>query len=88
MRARASPADTDTNGQIQTCPGGMVRSPKIISIKAIEPEAKIVGSSGLTANGDVAKAIGAGIKHFVAKPYTAEALLRTLGKAFGKIPDE
>ncbi len=33
------------------------------------------------------KAIGAGVKHFIAKPYTAEALLSTLGKALGK-PDE
>ncbi len=59
----------------------------IIAIKAIDADAKIVGSSGLTANGDIAKAVGAGIKHFVAKPYTAEALLTTLAKAVGKIPD-
>jgi len=31
--------------------------------------------------------VGAGVKHFVAKPYTAEALLETLGRALGKIPD-
>ncbi|MDF3071223.1 MAG: Blue-light-activated protein [Polyangiaceae bacterium] len=60
----------------------------IIAIRAIDPDAKIVGSSGLTANGDVAKAVGAGVKHFVAKPYTAEALLSTLAKALGKIPSE
>ncbi len=60
----------------------------IIAIKTIDPEAKIVGSSGLTTHGDSAKAVGAGVRHFVAKPYTAEALLRTLGKVLGKIPDE
>ena len=59
----------------------------IIAIKAIDPDARIVSSSGLTASADVAKAVGAGVKHFVAKPYTAEALLETLGRALGKIPD-
>jgi CheY-like chemotaxis protein len=49
-------------------------------------DARIVGSSGLTANGDVAKAVGAGCEHFVSKPYTAEALLTTLSKALGKVP--
>jgi two-component system cell cycle sensor histidine kinase/response regulator CckA len=59
----------------------------IIAIRAINADAKIVGSSGLTANGDVAKAVGAGIKHFVAKPYTAEALLSTLAKSLGKLSE-
>jgi len=59
----------------------------IIAIKTIDPEAKIIGSSGLTTHGDIAKVVGVGVKHFVAKPYTAEALLRTVGKALGKIPD-
>jgi CheY-like chemotaxis protein len=60
----------------------------ILAIRAIDPHAKIVGSSGLTSNGDVARAIGAGVEHFVAKPYTAEALLRTLAKALGKAPKD
>ena len=46
-----------------------------------------MGSSGLTANRDVAKAIGAGVKHFVAKPHTAEALLRKLAQALGTTSD-
>jgi PAS domain S-box-containing protein len=59
----------------------------IIAIKAINPDARIVGSSGLTTSADVAKAVGAGVEHFVAKPYTAESLLKTLAKALGKIVD-
>ena len=55
----------------------------IIALKAIDPGAIIIGSSGLTTNADVAKAVGAGVEHFVAKPYTAEALLVTLAKALG-----
>jgi CheY-like chemotaxis protein len=60
----------------------------IIAIKTMNTSAKVVGSSGLTANGELAKAVGAGCEHFVAKPYTAEALLRTVGKALGKTPNE
>ncbi len=60
----------------------------IIAIKAMDPDARIVGSSGLASNADVAKAVGAGVRYFVAKPYTAEALLGTIGKALGKIPDD
>lgn len=50
----------------------------IIAIKSIDPKARIIGSSGLAANGDVAKALGAGVEFFVPKPYTSEALLNTL----------
>lgn len=50
----------------------------IIALKIIEPKVRIVGSSGLTANGNVAKAAGAGVEHFVPKPYTAEAILRAI----------
>ncbi len=60
----------------------------IVAIKAIDPDARIVGSSGLTASSDGAKAVGAGVRFFVAKPYTAEALLGTLAKALGKIPED
>jgi PAS domain S-box-containing protein len=50
----------------------------ILALKAMDPQVKIIGSSGLNANGGVAKAIGAGVQHFVPKPYTAERMLRTL----------
>jgi FixJ family two-component response regulator len=40
-----------------------------------------VGSSGLADNAVVARAMNNGIRHFVAKPYTAEALLQKIHDA-------
>lgn len=53
----------------------------IVAIKSLDPDALIIGSSGLASNGNVAKAVGAGVEHFVPKPYTAERLLVTLRQA-------
>ncbi len=50
----------------------------IVALKSLDPSVLVIGSSGLRANGKVAKAIGAGVEHFVPKPYTASALLETL----------
>jgi len=44
----------------------------------INPAVNIIAASGLRANGDGAQASGAGIKHFLTKPYTAEALLTSI----------
>lgn len=55
----------------------------IIALKAMNPDVLIIGSSGQATNGGVAKAVGAGVHHFVPKPYTAETLLRTLRKILG-----
>jgi PAS domain S-box-containing protein len=52
----------------------------IIALKAMNPDVKIIGSSGLAANGGVAKAMDAGVKHFIPKPYTAETMLNTIAK--------
>ena len=59
----------------------------IIALKAMNPDVLIIGSSGQAANGGVAKAVGAGVHHFVPKPYTAETLLRTLRKILGPPAD-
>jgi CheY-like chemotaxis protein len=50
----------------------------IIALKAMNPAVKIIGSSGLTTSDDVTKAVGAGVQHFVSKPYTVEVMLKTL----------
>jgi len=50
----------------------------IHALLKINPALKIIAASGLNANGSVAKAVNAGIKHFLSKPYTAETLLKTL----------
>ena len=39
---------------------------------------RIIAASGLNANGDMAKVSGAGVSHFLTKPYTAQTLLRTV----------
>ncbi len=56
----------------------------IVALKAINPAVRIIGSSGLDANGLVAKAVAAGVESFVPKPYTAEALLKVLAALFGR----
>jgi PAS domain S-box-containing protein len=53
----------------------------ILALRAMNPEVKIIASSGLASNGAISKAIGAGVKHFLPKPYTAESLLRQLNEA-------
>ena len=50
----------------------------IIALRTINPLVKIIGSSGLTTNAGYSKAHGAGSRHFVPKPYTAEILLQKL----------
>lgn len=44
----------------------------------IQPEVRVIAASGLNANGRTAKAADLGIRHFLAKPYTTEVLLRML----------
>jgi CheY-like chemotaxis protein len=50
----------------------------IVALKSINPEVKIIGSSGLTVNSGAVRAANAGVHHFIPKPYTAEKMLRTL----------
>ncbi len=44
----------------------------------MNPRVRIIAASGLNANGMVAKATHAGVRHFISKPYTAGALLKVL----------
>ena len=50
----------------------------ILALRALNPGVRIIGSSGLSASSDITRAIGAGLEHFVPKPYTGETLLRTV----------
>jgi CheY-like chemotaxis protein len=50
----------------------------IYALLRINPNVKIIAASGLYANGGVAKASNAGVRHFISKPYTAATLLKTL----------
>lgn len=50
----------------------------IVALRRIDPDVRIIAASGLSANSNVARVASAGVKHFLAKPYTAEALLTLL----------
>lgn len=50
----------------------------IQALYRINPRVKIIAASGLAANGMVAKAATAGVRHFLQKPYTSDTLLQKL----------
>ncbi len=55
----------------------------IVALRALDPHVRIIASSGLDAEGQVARAARAGVRHFVPKPYTAAALLQALRRVLG-----
>ena len=58
----------------------------VMALKAINPNVKIIGSSGLVSEGGETKAREVGIRHFIPKPYTAETMLNTLREALREKP--
>jgi PAS domain S-box-containing protein len=50
----------------------------IAALKALDPNVRIIGSSGLSDNAMIARVANNGVRHFVPKPYTADTLLRTI----------
>jgi CheY-like chemotaxis protein len=50
----------------------------IRALLKVNPAAKIIAATGLKNEGSEAKALNAGVKHFLSKPYTASTLLKTL----------
>lgn len=57
----------------------------IRAIQKINPEAKIIASSGLSANDKTFEAAAEGVRAFLKKPYTAEKLLKALAEVLGTI---
>jgi PAS domain S-box-containing protein len=53
----------------------------ILALKTMNPNVKIIGCSGLASGDGADKAVDAGVRHFISKPYTAEIILKTLAKA-------
>ncbi|HEV2327898.1 MAG TPA: hypothetical protein VGY56_03810 [Verrucomicrobiae bacterium] len=53
----------------------------ISALQFINPEIKIIGSSGLDSNFVTPKANGTKARHFIPKPYPTEVLLQTLHRA-------
>ena len=56
----------------------MEGSAAIIALRAINPEVKIIASSGAASDRSMARVRDTGIRHYIAKPYTAEVMLNTL----------
>ncbi len=52
----------------------------IRALQKLDPQVKIIASSGLAADGKVAEATSMGAKIFLSKPYTAEKLLKALAE--------
>jgi CheY-like chemotaxis protein len=55
----------------------------IRALRNISPTVKIIATSGLATSGQANEAAGLGVDSFLAKPYTAEALLETLRNVLG-----
>ncbi len=54
------------------------------ALKRIDAGVRIIGASGLDSHADAARGSIAGVDHFLAKPYSADALLRTIAKALAE----
>ena len=54
--------------------------PTVRVLLRVNPDVKIIAASGSTAKGLEAECLVEGVKHFMPKPYTAEAMLRALHK--------
>jgi PAS domain S-box-containing protein len=53
----------------------------IAALHRISPEVRIIAASGISADGPEGRALNAGVRHFLAKPYTAEMLLCKINEA-------
>jgi two-component system cell cycle sensor histidine kinase/response regulator CckA len=54
-----------------------------VALKAINPDVKIIGSSGMDGGGGLTAAANVGVKEFIPKPYSAETLLKAIARAIG-----
>jgi two-component system cell cycle sensor histidine kinase/response regulator CckA len=62
----------------------MEGSALIIALQRINPKVRIIAASGLNVNNSVARVTSAGVKDFLAKPYTADALLNMLKRVLSE----
>ena len=47
-------------------------------LEAMNPQVRIIRSSGLMSAVEATNVVGAGVQHFIPKPYTASAILKIL----------
>lgn len=50
----------------------------IVALRTLDPQVRIIAASGLGSNEKFVHVVNAGVQHFLQKPFTAEALLRTM----------
>ena len=55
--------------------------PTMRELVKMNPDVRIIAASGIHENESVAKSIGSQVKHFLAKPFTSEMLLRAVNRA-------
>jgi two-component system, cell cycle sensor histidine kinase and response regulator CckA len=55
----------------------------ITRLEAMNPQVRIIRSSGLMSAAESTSVVGAGVQHFIPKPYTAGAVLKTLQRVLG-----
>jgi two-component system cell cycle sensor histidine kinase/response regulator CckA len=58
-----------------------------VALKAINPDVKIIGSSGMDGGSGITAAANAGVSEFIPKPYSAETLLKAIARAIGNGDD-
>ncbi|MDB6140239.1 MAG: sensor hybrid histidine kinase, partial [Verrucomicrobiaceae bacterium] len=56
----------------------------IHALRQMNPEVRIIAVSGMSSHAVVASTLAAGARHFLAKPYTSEALLQALRQVLAK----
>lgn len=66
-----------TDMMMPTMDGGAA----LLAIRRVNPAAILIAASGVHTEAMMEKAASAGVSHFLAKPYTAETLLKTLRSA-------
>ena len=54
------------------------------ALRRIDPGVRIIGISGLSTHADAARGASGGMEHFLAKPFTAEDLLRYVAKVLAQ----
>jgi len=58
----------------------------IQAIVKLRPQVRVIAASGLDANSNLARAAASGVRHFLPKPYTAEAMLRLVRSTLDEAP--
>ncbi len=65
---------------------GMDGPATIAALRGINPEVKVIGSSGLDVRDGMTGVVNAGLVHFMSKPYTAETVLNMLREILRENP--